>query len=165
MVSLYEALKTVVEICGDERASLFTELPLRLWENKGIISPSIKIKDGKIFYPDIILAEILTAIRLRKVYQLEEIVQARNFLEFNCSIDDKVSTQSLVKFMSFQKRSIEKKSVIKNVRGDINDIKKTRNLTEQLHLENRNKEVINDYFNEFLKAKKEGEKYYTAHNY
>jgi len=167
MISLYETLnetlKTAVEICGDDSSPLFTKLPLRLWASKGVIS-CIEIKNAKISNSDIILIETLIAIRLTKVYGLEEIAQARQYLELNCSIDDEVSTQSLIKYIRFKKKSIEKKSVIKNVIANINDIKDKRNLTEQLHLANIKEEIISDYFYEFLKVKKEVEKYFSRIN-
>ncbi len=156
MIYLNEINKLVVEIYGDEFSSVNTKSTLRLWSNKGVIS-RIKAKNGKDIYPDITLIEALTAIKLKKDYKLEEIIQTRNYLELKYNAHDKISTQSLVRFLNFQKIFIDKKAVTKSVIENINDIKKIRNLTEQLYLENKNKEIINDYFDEFSRAKKEVE--------
>ncbi len=156
MISLNKVQKIVAEIYGDQFPSFFTKSTLRLWSKKGVIS-RIKVKNGKAVYPDITIIEALTAIRLKNYYTLEEIKQARSYLEFKYNIYDKVTTQSLVRFLNLQKIFIDKKVLTKQVIENINDIKKIQNLTEQLYLENKNKEIINYYFAEFSRAKKEVE--------
>lgn len=156
MFFLNEVQKKVVEIYGDEFPSFFTKSTLRLWSKKGVIS-RIKVKDGKAVYPDITIIEALTAIKLKNNYKLEEIIQARNYLELKSNIDDNVSTQSIIRFLNIQKVFIDKKIITKQAIEISNEIKKIQNFNEQLHLENKKKEIISDYFDEFLRAKREVE--------
>ncbi len=65
MMSLKEARMKAIEICGEESSYEYTELSLRTWSDKGVISHE-NIKKYKRGYPDIILTEIITAIRLLK---------------------------------------------------------------------------------------------------
>lgn len=154
MINLNEVQKIVEEICGDEFSSLCTKSTLRDWSNKGVIS-RIKQKDGQEAYPEITIIEALTAIKLKNDYKLKEIIKARHYLELKCNIQDKVSTQSLVKFINFQKVFDDKKNVTKQALKNIKNIKKMWLLTNQLYLENKNKEIITAYFEEFSRAKKE----------
>ena len=154
MFSLHDAQKKAIEICGDEFPFVYTELTLRIWSNNGIIS-RITEKNGEVICPDMIIIEILTAISLKRDYELGEIAEARNYLDLKGNIDDKVSAQSLIRFINRQIIFLERKSFTKYSIEKINSTKKIRDFVEQLFLENKKIEIINKYFSEFLRAKKE----------
>lgn len=158
MITLNEIQKVVQEICDDEFSSLCTKSTLRDWSNKGVIS-RIKVENGQDAYPEITIIEALTAIKLKNDYKLEEIIKAKNYLELKCNIHDKISNQSLVRYINFQKVFDDKKNVTKQALKKINDINKMWLLTNQLYLENKDKEIITDYFEECSRVKKEVKKF------
>lgn len=154
MISLNNARKEVMDICGDEFPHVYTTLTLRDWSNKNVIS-RLKVENGKANYPDIVVAEILTAVRLKKKYKLEEIAKARSYLNLKCSLDDKLSNSDLVRFVNLQKTFSDKKNVTKKAINEITSTKKIRELADKLYYEDKKLQIISDYLDEFLKAKRE----------
>jgi hypothetical protein len=154
MISLEDARKEVIDICGEEFPYVYTTLTLREWSNKNVIS-RLQVENGKVNYPDIVIVEILTTIRLKKKYKLEEIAEARKYLNLNCSIEDNLSSSDLLKFINLQKTFTDKKNVMKKAINEMTSTKKIRELADKLYFENRKLQIISDYLDEFLKAKKE----------
>jgi hypothetical protein len=164
MISLNDARKEVMDICGSEFPHVYTTLTLRDWSNKNVIS-RLKVENGKANYPDIVVAEILTAIRLKKKYTLEEIAEARSYLNLKCSLNDNLSSSDLVRFVNLQKTFSDKKNVTKKAINEITSTKKIRELADKLYYENKKLKIISDYLDEFLKAKREvqNSKYLSVH--
>lgn len=77
MISLSSARNLVEEVIGEELPVIYMDLTLQDWIRKGVIS-RIKVDSGIALYPDIVSAEILTAIILREKYSLEEIASAHS---------------------------------------------------------------------------------------
>ncbi len=154
MISLDDARKEVMDICGDEFPHVYTTLTLRDWSNKNVIS-RLKVENGRANYPDIVVAEILTAVRLKKKYKLEEIAKARSYLNLKCSLNDNLSNSDLVRFVNLQKTFNDKKNVTKKAINEITSTKKIRELADKLYYEDKKLQIISDYLDEFLKAKRE----------
>lgn len=154
MISLDEARKEIMNICGEEFPNVYTTLILREWSNKNIIS-RLELKDGEANYPDIVIVEILTAIRLKKKYKLEEIAEARKNLNLKCGLNDNLSKNDLADLMKFKKNFIERRNEIEKKINNISSIKELRELAEDLNYENKILQIISDYLDKFLKTKKE----------
>ena len=154
MISLAEARKEVIDICGEEFPCVYTTLTLREWSNKNVIS-RLKVENGEVNYPNIVIAEILTAVRLKKKYKLEEIADARSYLNLKCSLNDNISSSDLIRFINLKKTFTDKKNVTKKAINVINSTKKIRKLADKLYYENKKLQIISDYLDEFLQAKKE----------
>ena len=155
MISLKDARKKAIEVCGGEFPYDYTELSLQIWSDKGIISREI-VENDKAGYPDIILAEIITAIRLiRKNYQLNEIAQARCFLDLKDNINHRISNQFIVKIMNQKKIFIDEKFVAKHIIEKTTDCVKMLKLIKQQYSEYKIFKIRSDYLEEFLKAMRE----------
>jgi len=161
MISLSKARRAVREICGDDFPWVYTTMTLRNWSNKKVIS-RIKVKNGKAAYPDIVIAEILTAIRLKKSYKLDEIAEARNYLDLDCGLYDNVSTKDLIRFINLKRTFSDKRMTAKSTMKQINSTEKIRQLSDELAYEDKKLKIISDYLDEFLKAKREVKNNYAG---
>lgn len=152
MISLADARKEVINIYGEELP--YTILTLREWSNKNVISP-MEVKDGRAHCPDIVVVEILTAVRLKQKYNLEEIAEARKHLNLKCRLNENLSSSDLAALMNYKKNFIEKRNVIKNTINKISSIRELCKLADELNHENQILQMISDYLDEFLKTKRE----------
>lgn len=153
MISLSSARKLVKEIRGEDMSLIYTDLILRDWAREGVIS-HIQIKDGRALYPDIITAEILTAIRLKDDYSLAEIAEARRCLELEGGNPNQITEAELIRFINCQKLLNDKKLVTKLSLKNIESLDKIRELVDDLLKESKHLEIVGDYLKEFLKAEK-----------
>ena len=161
MISLSKARKAVREICGDEFPWVYTIMTLRKWSNKKVIS-RIEVEDGKAAYPDIVIAEILTAIRLKKSYKLDEIAEARNCLDLDCGLHEDISKKDLIRFINLKRTFSDKRMTAKSTMKQIDSTEKIRELSDELAYEDKKLKIISDYLDEFLKAKKEVKRIYAG---
>jgi hypothetical protein len=157
MISLDNARKEVMNICGEEFTNVYTTLNLREWSNENVIS-CLELKDGKENYPNIVVVEILTAVELKKKYKLEEIAEARKHLNLKCSLNEKLTSIDLENFMKFKKNFIEKRNIINKTFDKITSIKELDELADDLKYENKILQMISDYLDQFLKTKREVQK-------
>jgi hypothetical protein len=92
----------------------------------------VKIKNGSVLYPEIVTAEILTALKLKDKYKIPEIAEARKCLDFN-----------------------DKKLVTKLSLSRIESLAKIKELIDDLLQEKKHLEVVGDYLKVFLESEKE----------
>ena len=124
---------------------------LQDWIRKGVIS-RIKVDSGTALYPDIVSAEILTAIILREKYNLEEIASARRCLELEGSQPNQINEEEIIRFINCSKLLVDKKLVTKLSLNNIDSLEKIKELIDDLVKEKQHLEVVEDYLSEFLKA-------------
>lgn len=154
MISLNSARKLAEEARGEEIPSVYTDLRLRDWSRKGVIS-RVKIKQGSALYPEIVTTEILTALRLKRKYKLSEIAEARKCLELEGGHPHQITEEELIRFVNCSKLFNDKKLVTKLSLNRIESIDKIKELIDDLVQEKNHLEVVGDYLREFLKAEKE----------
>ncbi|TDO94669.1 hypothetical protein DFR79_10243 [Halanaerobium saccharolyticum] len=159
MISLSQARKMVMEIGGDDFPSVYTTLTLQDWANQNIIS-RLKVKNGKTGYPEIIVAEILTVLRLKNKYKLKEIAEAKCYLDLDCTLEAPLSPVELIKFINFKKTFRDKQIVINNSLEKIDCTQKVRVLADRLAEENKKLNIVSDYLDQFMEAKKEVAEYF-----
>jgi len=127
---------------------------MRDWAREGIIS-HMKVNDGDALYPDIVAAEILTAINLKEKYSLSKIAEARRSLELEGGELNQITEAELMRFINCRKLFNDKKLVTKMTINHINSLDKIKELIDNLHREKEHLEVVEDYLREFLQAEKE----------
>ena len=153
MISLSSARNLVEEVIGEELPVIYMDLTLQDWIRKGVIS-RIKVDSGTALYPDIVSAEILTAIILREKYSLEEIASARRCLELEGSHPNQITEEDIIRFINCSKLLVDKKLVAKLSLNNIDSLEKIKELIDDLVKEKQHLEVVGDYLSEFLKAGK-----------
>lgn len=84
MISLREARQEAIEIVGSEKVPAYSTLGD--WVNKGFISGKVEGKFRKAKYPEFIVAEIITAIKLKDDYKLVDIAEFREAAGLNDGI-------------------------------------------------------------------------------
>jgi hypothetical protein len=154
MISLDGARRLVEEIRGDEIPPIYTELRLRDWSRKGVIS-RVKIKNGSALYPEIVIAEILTALKLKDKYKIPEIAEARKCLELEGSHPHQITEEELIRFVNCSKLFNDKKLVTKLSLSRIESLAKIKELIDDLLQEKKHLEVVGDYLKVFLESEKE----------
>ena len=153
MISLKSAVKQVEDVRGEELPLVYTDLTLRDWARKGIIS-HMKVEKGNALYPDIITTEILTALKLKEDYRLEEIVEARKCLELEGGHSNQITEEELIRFINCSKLFVDKKLATKLSLDSIQSLDKIKELIDDLVKEREHLEVVEDYLKEFLRAEK-----------
>ena len=153
MISLKSAVKQVEDVRGEELPLVYTDLTLRDWAREGIIS-RIKIEKGNALYPDIITTEILTALKLKEDYSLEEIAEARKCLELEGGHTNQITEEELIRFINCSKLFVDKKLATKLTLDHIQSLDKIKELIDDLVKERKHLEVVEDYLKEFLRAEK-----------
>lgn len=154
MISLDSARKLVEEVRGEELPLIYTDLTLHDWIQEGVIS-HMKVENGNALYPDIITAEILTALRLKEDYSLAEIAEARKCLELEGGQFKQITEEEIVRFINCSKLFSDKKLVTKLSINRIESLTKIKELVDDLLAEKNHLEVVGDYLKEFLKAEKD----------
>ena len=153
MISLKSAVKQVEDVRGEELPLVYTDLTLRDWAREGIIS-HMKVEKGNALYPDIITTEILTALKLKEDYSLEEIVEARKCLELEGGHTNQITEEELIRFINCSKLFVDKKLATKLSLDSIQSLDKIKELIDDLVKEREHLEVVEDYLKEFLRAEK-----------
>jgi len=154
MISLSSAQNLVEMARGEELPAVYTDLTLHDWIRKGVIS-HMKVENGNAFYPDIVAAEILTALRLKEDYSLEQIAEARKCLELEGGKLNQITEDEIVRYINCSKLFNDKKLVTKLTINRIESIDKIKELVDDLLKEKNHLEVVGDYLKEFLKADRE----------
>ena len=154
MISLDGARRLVEEIRGDEIPPIYTELRLRDWSRKGVIS-RVKIKNGSALYPEIVTTEILTALKLKDKYKITEIAEARKCLELEGGHPHQITEEELIRFVNCSKLFNDKKLVTKLSLSRIESLAKIKELIDDLLEEKKHLEVVGDYLKVFLESEKE----------
>ncbi len=154
MISLSSAQNLVEKVRGEELPAVYTDLTLHDWIRKGVIS-HMKVENGSAFYPDIIAAEILTALRLKEKYSLEQIAEARKCLELEGGKLNQITEDEIVRFINCSKLFSDKKLVTKLTINRIDSLDTIKELVDDLLQEKNHLEVVGDYLREFMKAEKE----------
>jgi hypothetical protein len=154
MISLSSAQNLVEKVRGEELPVVYTDLTLHDWIRKGVIS-HMKVENGSAFYPDIVAAEILTALRLKEDYSLAEIAEARKCLELEGGQFNQITEEEIVRFINCSKLFSDKKLVTKLSINRIDSLTKIKELVDDLIAEKNHLEVVGDYLKEFLKAEKD----------
>lgn len=154
MISLTNAKKLVEKIRGEEMPKVYTELTLRDWSYKGVIS-HMKAENGNALYPDILTTEILTALRLKEKYSLDQIAEARQCLELEGGHLNQITEEEIIRFMNCSKLFNDKKIVAKLSLDHIDSLSQIKELIDDLVKEKDHLEVVEDYLLEFLEAEKE----------
>jgi len=154
MISLSSARDLVEKVRKEELPVVYTDLTLHEWIRKGVIS-HMKVENGKALYPDIVATEILTALRLKEHYNLEEIAEARRCLEFEGGHLNQISEEEIIRFINCRKLLKDKELVTKMSINRIDSLDHIKELVDDLIKEKNHLEVVEDYLREFLKAEKE----------
>lgn len=154
MISLSNARNLVKEVRGDGLPSVYTELTLRDWARMGVIS-RIKVKNGSALYLDIVTTEILTALKLKDKYSLEEIAEARRCLELEGGYPNQITEEELIRFINCSKLFNDKKLVTKLSIKQIESLDKIKELIDELVREKNHLEVVGDYLREFIHSENE----------
>lgn len=154
MISLSNARSLVEEIVDGISPMVYSELTLRDWARKGVIS-HLKVEDGKALYPDIITSEILTVLKLKRKYKISEIAKARKCLEFDGGDINQITEKDIMRFINTSKLFLDKKLVTKLSINQIESLDKIKKLIDDLVREKDHLEVLEDYLKEFIKADKE----------
>lgn len=154
MISLSNAKSLVEKVRGEELPLIYTNVTLHDWIREGVIS-RMKVDDGNALYPDIITAEILTALKLKEKYNPSEIAEARECLELNSGHPNQITQEELIRFVNCSKIFNEKKLATKLSLKQIDSLATIKELIDDLLKEKNHLEVVEDYLKEFLKAEKE----------
>lgn len=157
MISLSNAKSLVEEVRGEELPLIYTNVTLHDWIREGVIS-RMKVDDGNALYPDIITAEILTALKLKEKYRPSEIAEARECLELNGGHPNQITQEELIRFVNCSKIFNDKKLATKLSIKQIDSLDTIKELIDDLLKEKNHLEVVEDYLKEFLEAEKELEK-------
>lgn len=153
MISLNSARSLVREVKGEELSLMYTDLTLRDWARQGIIS-RMEVEAGKAMYPDIVAAEILTALNLKSDYKLSEIAEARKCLELEGGHQNQITEADLIRFINCSKLFNDKKLVTKLTVSKIDSLETIKELIDDLLAEKQHLEIVGSYLKEFLKAEK-----------
>lgn len=123
MIKLRKAREKVAEIIGAENTPAYTTLGD--WIYKGVISGKVEGKYKKAKYPDLIVAEIITAIRLKKEqgYKLIDIAEFREAAGLNDNIKN---INEFKRCLYNYTHQLQKKY------NEINNIKSNDEITEKL---------------------------------
>lgn len=154
MISLNAARSLVEEVIDRDLPVIYMDLTLQEWTRKGVIS-RIKVESGAALYPDIVAAEIITALSLRGKYSLEEIAAARRCLELEGSQPYQINEEEIIRFINCSKLLVDKKLVTKLSLKNIESLEKIKELIDDLVKEKQHLEVVGDYLSEFLRADRE----------
>ena len=154
MISLSRARNFVEKVMGEEIPLAYTDMTLRDWSRKGVIS-RMRIKNGEALYPEIVTTEILTALKLKEKFSLSEIAEARKCLELESGQPNLITEEELVRFINCSKLFNDKKLVTKLTINKIESLDKIKELIDDLVQEKKHLEVVGNYLKEFLKAEKE----------
>lgn len=154
MISLNSARSLVREVKGEDLSLLYTDLTLRDWARRGIIS-HMQVEAGKAMYPDIVTVEILTAINLKADYKLSEIAEARKCLELEGGHPNQITEAELIRFVNYSKLFNDKKLVTKLTVPKIDSLEKIKELIDDLLAEKKHLEIVGSYLKEFLKAEQQ----------
>ena len=154
MISLDGARRLVEEIRGEDIPSIYTELKLRDWSRKGVIS-RMKVNNGSALYPEIVTTEILTALKLKDKYKIAEIAEARKCLELEGGHPHQITEEELIRFVNCSKLFNDKKLVTKLSLSRIESLAKIKELIDDLLQEKKHLEVVGDYLKLFLESEKE----------
>ncbi len=154
MISLSSARHQVEEVIGEEIPFVYSDLTLRDWARKGVIS-RIKVENGNALYPDIVTTEILTALKLKEKYGLSEIAEARKCLELESGHPNQITEEEIIRFVNCKKLFSDKKLVTKLSLNNIESLDKIKELIDDLIQESKHLEVVGDYLKEFLNSEKE----------
>ncbi|MGM0549383.1 MAG: hypothetical protein ACQER0_08985 [Bacillota bacterium] len=154
MISLSSARKLVEEVRGEELPYMYTNLTLHDWIREGVIS-RVQVENGNALYPDIIITEILTALKLKDKYSLSEIAQARRCLELEGGNFNEITKDELMRFVNCSKVFNDKKLATKLSLKHIESLDAIKELIDDLVKEKNHLEVVEAYLKEFLKAEKE----------
>lgn len=154
MISLSSARNLVEEVIGNEIPLVYTDLTLRDWARKGVIS-RIKVENGNALYPDIVTTEILTALKLKEKYKLSDIAEARKCLELEGGHPNQITEEEIVRFVNCRKLLNDKKLTTKLSIDKIESLDKIKELIDDLLQETKRLEVVGKYLKEFLNSERE----------
>lgn len=154
MISLSSARNLVEQVRGEELPLIYTDLTLHDWVREGVIS-HMEVKDGNALYPDIVAAEILTALRLKENYSLAEIAEARKCLELEGGKINQITEEEIVRFINCRKLFNDKELVTKLTINHIDSLDTIKELVDDLLKEKNHLEVVEDYLKEFMRSEKE----------
>lgn len=157
MIALKEARQLVADSIGEEKTP--TKSSLQTWVHKGVISgvesKTYTAKGLKAYYPERLPVEIITALSLKKRYNLKDIAKARQGINFN---NFKKKVKNAVKIDDL----IENSKSFEEIKAEyINKIKQTNNFEEldcliknfndNLDWEQKKTRILLDYIEEYLK--------------
>jgi len=154
MISLISARNLVEEVRGQELPIVYTDLTLHDWVREGVIS-HMKVENGNAFYPDIVVTEILTALRLKGNHSLAEIAEARKCLELEGGHLNQITEEEIIRYVNCSKLFNDKKLVTKLSINRIESLEKIKELVDDLFQEKKHLELVEAYLREFLKSEKE----------
>lgn len=125
---------------------------LREWSKIGVIS-GVEKSNSKDLYPDIVVIEILIAVRLKEKYTLDEIAKARSYFNFENKSPYNIKKKSLLKFINFKSLFNDCNFVTKHTSKNSNSATKVKRLKNNFNESRLYLKLLDDYMDEFMRAK------------
>lgn len=153
MLSLKEAREKVINVIGEGKTPAHTTL--RSWANKGVISGVVEGDNKGAIYKNSLPAEIITAIELKKDFNLKEIANMRNLLFKEIEFDDLTAYEAAEEYVRLA-WNVESENKLKNIKEKINNgisAKETKKIIEKFEKDQELRKKKGEYLKVYIISK------------